>query len=177
MAEGGSVERRRTTAWSSRGARRGDAARRGGHELRELQGRRAPIRTRAWRPSCAAAAGKPLEALKAAPRRRAPAPVPARAHRPRGRRPNSALPTDERLKKFDGANDPALAALALPVRPLPAHLLVAAGHAAGQPPGHLEQGHESHVGFEVHDQHQHGDELLAGRGRRTSPSAPSRCSG
>ena len=77
---------------------------------------------------------------------------------------DSALPTDERLKKFDGANDPALAGAAVPVRPLPADLLVAAGHAAGQPAGDLEQGHESHVGFEVHDQHQHGDELLAGRG-------------
>ena len=83
-----------------------------------------------------------------------------------GASPDSALPTDERLKKFDGANDPALAALLFQFGRYVLISLVACGHAAGQPAGNLEQGHESHVGFEVHDQHQHGDELLAGRGRQ-----------
>ncbi len=52
------------------------------------------------------------------------------------------------------------------VRPLPPHLVVAAGDAAGQPPGPVERQDESPLGFEVHDQHQHRDELLAGRGRQ-----------
>ena len=83
------------------------------------------------------------------------------------RRADSALPTDERLKAFDGTNDPALAALLFQFG---RYLLISSsrpGHAAGQPPGHLEQGPEPDVGLQVHDQHQHRDELLAGRGRRT----------
>ena len=49
-----------------------------------------------------------------------------------------------------------------PVRPLPAHCQLAAGFAAGEPAGHLERQHVAAVGQQVHHQHQHPDELLAG---------------
>ncbi len=80
---------------------------------------------------------------------------------------NSALPTDERLQAFDGTNDPDLAALVFQFGRYLLILVFPAGHPASQPARHLEQGHESHVGFEVHDQHQYRDELLAGRGRES----------
>ena len=50
------------------------------------------------------------------------------------------------------------------------------GTHAGEPAGHLERLARAAVGQQVHDQHQHRDELLAGGGRRTSPSCTSRCS-
>ena len=50
----------------------------------------------------------------------------------------------------------------LPVRPLPAHLKLAAGNAGGESAGNLERVGRSSVGIEVHDQHQHPDDLLAG---------------
>ena len=42
---------------------------------------------------------------------------------------------------------------------------------AGEPPGDLERQLTAAVGQQVHHQHQHRDELLAGGGRPTSPSA------
>ena len=71
---------------------------------------------------------------------------------------------------------PATRGALLPVRPLPADIEFAARHAARQPAGHLERQHEPAVGQQLHHQHQYPDELLAGRGRRTSPTAPSRSS-
>ena len=64
----------------------------------------------------------------------------------------------------------------LPVRPLPADLQLAARRPAGEPPGPLERQHEPALGQQVHDQHQHRDELLAGRADATSASASSRWS-
>ena len=64
----------------------------------------------------------------------------------------------------------------LPVRPLPADLEQPSGQHAGEPPGHLERLARAVVGLQVHDQHQHRDELLAGGGRRTSRSCTRRCS-
>ena len=58
---------------------------------------------------------------------------------------DSARPTDERLQLFTGANDPIAAGAAVPIRPLPAHLVVATGDAAGQPAGSLERRHEPAV--------------------------------
>ena len=83
-----------------------------------------------------------------------------------GSTPSASQPTDERIRNFAGGADPQLAALLLPVRPLPADIEFAARHAAGQPAGHLERQHESAVGQQLHHQHQHPDELLAGRGRQ-----------
>ena len=65
---------------------------------------------------------------------------------------------------------------ALPVRPLPADREQPAGHAAGQPAGHLERRAAAAVELELHHQHQHRDELLAGGDRPISPSCTSRCS-
>jgi len=52
----------------------------------------------------------------------------------------------------------------LPVRALPADRELAAGQPAREPPGPLERRREPRLGQQVHDQHQHRDELLAGRG-------------
>ena len=50
----------------------------------------------------------------------------------------------------------------LPVRALPAHRQLAPRLATRQPPGDLERQPVATVGKQVHDQHQHPDELLAG---------------
>ena len=49
-----------------------------------------------------------------------------------------------------------------PVRPLPADCQLADRLAAGEPAGPLEREHGAAVGQQVHHQHQHRDELLAG---------------
>ena len=54
----------------------------------------------------------------------------------------------------------------VPVRPLPADRVEPAGRAAGEPAGAVERIQRAAVGQQVHGQHQHGDELLAGGGRR-----------
>ena len=59
---------------------------------------------------------------------------------------------------------PGLAATLFPVRALPAHRQLAAGHPAREPAGPLERRAEPGLGEQVHDQHQHRDELLAGGG-------------
>ena len=59
------------------------------------------------------------------------------------------------------------------------YLLIASsrpGHAAGEPPGHLERRGPAAVELELDDQHQHPDELLAGGDRPTWPSCTNRCS-
>ena len=80
-----------------------------------------------------------------------------------GRTSAADQPTDVRIAQHASRQRPAVLRAALPVRPLPADLLVAAGHPAGQPAGHLERLDESTVGLEVHHQRQPADELLAGR--------------
>jgi len=50
-----------------------------------------------------------------------------------------------------------------PVCALPAHRLLAAGHAAGEPAGTVEREHVASLGKQVHHQYQCGNELLAGR--------------
>ena len=99
---------------------------------------------------------------------------------PRGPRPGASesLPARFDLSAGDGelaASDrrasqgvrrrqrPRSGGAVLPVRALPADLLVASRHATGEPPGHLEPVPEPAVGLEVHDQHQPADELLARR--------------
>ena len=87
------------------------------------------------------------------------------------------LPTDERIKRVRRGRRPAAGRALLPVRPLPADRLLAAP--ARSRPTCRASGTSSlqpAVGQQVHDQHQHRDELLAGRGRATWPSATSRCS-
>ena len=63
-----------------------------------------------------------------------------------------------------------------PVRPLLADRQFAARRAARQSAGHLEREHEPALGEQIHDQHQHRDELLAGRDVQSRPSASSRWS-
>ena len=88
--------------------------------------------------------------------------------------PDSALPTDERLRKFTGRQRPRAPRPPLPVRPV---LLVSRRglDVSRRTSRGLERGHQPHVGLQVHDEHQHGDELLAGRGRQPA-SARSHCS-
>ena len=74
----------------------------------------------------------------------------------------AALPADERVAAFASGGDPALAALYFQVRALPAHRQLAPRLAARQSAGHLERQPVAAVGQQVHDQHQHPDELLAG---------------
>ena len=52
----------------------------------------------------------------------------------------------------------------LPVRPLPAAIEFAAGHSARQPARHLGRRPDAAVAGRLSRQHQHPDELLAGRG-------------
>ena len=71
-------------------------------------------------------------------------------------------PTDERVKHFAEGHDPALAAPRVSVRPVPADLLLAPRRSAGDVAGTLERVDEPAVERQVHGQHQHRDELLAG---------------
>ena len=72
-----------------------------------------------------------------------------------GRSGNADLPTDERIAANPQAPDPALAALYFQYGRYLMISFVAPGHAAGEPPGHLERPDRSAVGQQVHDQHQH----------------------
>ena len=72
------------------------------------------------------------------------------------------LPTDERIKDFGERQRPAVRGALLPVWPLPADILLATRGPAGQLAGTLGRQHEPAVGRQIHDQHQHRDELLAG---------------
>ena len=74
-------------------------------------------------------------------------------------------PTDERLKAHrEGQRDREPGGPLLSVRPLSPGLQQPRRRPAGQPPGHLERGRLAALGQQVHHQHQHRDELLAGRG-------------
>ena len=80
-----------------------------------------------------------------------------------GERRRADLPTDERLRRHAaGDPDPGLAALAFHHG---RYLLIAGsrpGHAADDPAGDLERRRAAAVVEQLHDQHQHRDELLAG---------------
>ena len=71
-------------------------------------------------------------------------------------------PTDERIRGVRRRGRSRAGRALLPVRPLPAHRQLAARFAAGQPAGALEREHVAAVGQQIHHQHQHRDELLAG---------------
>nr|WP_274705112.1 glycoside hydrolase N-terminal domain-containing protein [Sphingomonas sp. H160509] len=96
---------------------------------------------------------------------RAPATLRDRAHRsrpdarcrPTYRRAHSP----ERNKRRSGTGG-----IVLQLRPIPADRLVSSRIAALQSSGHLERSRAAALGLQVHDQHQHGDELLAGRADR-----------
>ena len=75
----------------------------------------------------------------------------------------SAVDPDRRARaRVRGRRRPGAGGALLPVRALPAHRQLAAGVAAGQPAGDLERQPDAALGQQVHDQHQHRDELLAG---------------
>ena len=72
------------------------------------------------------------------------------------------VPTDERIRTFGDGTDPGLAALYFQYG---RYLLIsqfADRFPAGESAGPLEREHVAAVGQQVHDQHQHRDELLAG---------------
>nr|WP_290928577.1 glycoside hydrolase family 95 protein [Haliscomenobacter sp.] len=74
---------------------------------------------------------------------------------------SSYLPTNERMLNIQKTADPSLAALVLQLWPLFVDWVFPAWHPARQPARHLEQRHEPRLGFQIHYQHQHRDELLA----------------
>ena len=98
----------------------------------------------------------------------------ARSRRP-GWRPYAA---DRRAARRASRPAPPTSArgAVLPVRPLPADREQPARRSGRESPGHLERLAGAVLGQQVHDQHQHRDELLAGGGRPTSRSCTSRCS-
>ena len=72
------------------------------------------------------------------------------------------LPTDERVRSSESGDDPALAALYFQFG---RYLLICSSRPGTQPAnlqGIWNDQHQAAVGQQVHDQHQHGDELLAG---------------
>ena len=94
-------------------------------------------------------------------RRGAPAPVSPRHARSREQRGGQAA--DRRAHQgFHAGRRSAAGRALLSVRTLPAHLELASGLTAGESPGRLERSDEAALGKQVHDQHQHRDELLAG---------------
>ena len=80
-----------------------------------------------------------------------------------GANADAKLPTDQRIRNFPQSNDPALVSLYFQYGRFLLIGSLAPRRAAGQSAGHLEQRHEPVVGQQVHDQHQHRDELLAGQ--------------
>ena len=81
-----------------------------------------------------------------------------------GRSAAAELPTDERIRANRLGDDPALAALYFDYG---RYLLIASSRAGSQPAnlqGIWNDQRSAAVGIEVHDQHQHRDELLAGAG-------------
>ena len=145
------------------GRRRGHHPGRGGDELPQLQGRRPAIPRRQRRRRSIARRSKSFETLRSAH---------VAEHQRLFRRvtldlgtdadARAARPTSGIARFAERSADPQLAALVLPVRPLPADLQLAPGQPAGQPAGRLERSGQAAVGQQVHDQHQHRDELLAG---------------
>ena len=76
--------------------------------------------------------------------------------------PSQNAPTDERVRSVRRRRGSRSRRALLPVRPLPADCQLTDGFAAGKPSGPLEREHVAAVGQQVHHQHQHRDELLAG---------------
>ena len=110
-----------------------------------------------------AAAARSFESLQTAHTRDFGGPRPARAPR---RRPDAAGREAHRcpLARLRGRRDrPRPRGPLLPVRPLPAHQRVASRQPGSEPAGHLEPAHAAAVEQQLHGQHQHRDELLAGR--------------
>ena len=94
-----------------------------------------------------------------------------------GTSPAAALPTDERIRGFARGERSATGDAALSIRALPDDRVAAVP--GGQPAnlqGIWNDSNKPAVGQQVHRQHQHRDELLAGRSRRTWRSATCRCS-
>ena len=90
----------------------------------------------------------------------------------------ASLPTDERLAKFaEGSDDPQPGGAVLPVRPLPADRRA---RRPGTQPANLQgiwnESIGAALGVQVHRQHQHRDELLAGRADQSGRVPSSRCS-
>ena len=145
------------------------------HQFQEL-----PRRLRRSRRSATPPPSRPLrkKVLRRPPRRthpRSPGALPPRHPRPRhlARRRTAHRPAHRRLRQ---GQRPRAGRPAVPVRPLPADRLQPPRRPAGQPAGHLERLQQARLGQQVHRQHQHRDELLAGRSGQPAgvPVAPVR---
>ena len=157
LTDRGNAQRQRRRRRRPRRRRR-DAAHRGGDQLSDLRGRQ----RRSRRARRGGARSRLAQERRRAARRahpRLPAAVQSRHTRSRVLEARA----DRRARAWvcrRGRSRPRRALL--PVRPLPAHRQLAARFAAGEPAGHLEREHVAAVGQQVHHQHQHRDELLAG---------------
>ena len=152
----GRASRGRREGAARRGRRVRDAAPGRGHEL---QGTRPGGRLRGG-----AAADAAVRRAARTPHGRPPLALPARPPGSRLRRAGHAAHGRASRRRARGSGRPRPRRDLLPVRALPADRQLAAGHPAGEPPGPLERRREPRLGQQVHDQHQHRDELLARRG-------------
>ena len=161
LAQGGHTISRCADRFSG-GRGFGDAADRGGYQLQELQ-RRERRSASSDAANLAAAEKKPFDALRQAhinEHQRLFRRVAARSghHRRREEADRRAHPGFRRP-----ANDPQLAALYFQFG---RYLLISSSRPGGQPAnlqGIWNDEHEPALGQQVHHQHQHRDELLAGR--------------
>ena len=151
---------------SANGRRRGRSRRRrryvahrGGDQLSDRRRRR-----RRSRGACrgGARSGLAQEHRHAARRARPRLPAAVQPRHARSRSLDSSVPTDERVRAFADGDDPGACGALLPVRPLPADCQLAQRVPAGEPAGPVERKHVASLGQQVHHQHQHRDELLAG---------------
>ena len=136
------------------------------HEFRRVRqgtGRRARTRSgRRWRGSTPPPAA-PSRACW--PRTRRTSARCSRACRSRPRPYAAGREADRRppARVRGGRGRPGPRGPLLPVRPLPAHQRLEARQPGAEPAGHLEPAHAAAVEQQLHGQHQHRDELLAGR--------------
>ena len=173
LNEGGTVVGRKGRREGRRRRRRDDAGRRR-HELQDATTTLAPIPRRGSAMYLEHGRGKTVRPASRRSHRRAPAALSPRAvESARKRRPRCGPPTCGCASTIRARtrNWPRLMfqyGRYLLDRQQPARL------PAGQPARHLERGHGPGLGQQVHDEHQPGDELLAGGSRRPCRSASNR---
>ena len=152
---------------------RGDAGARDGHELQRLRQGAGGAGARRGRDRGRRPGRRAGQALGHAPRRtprRSPCALQSRDARPRARH-RAARDADRRADREARRRRSRAGRAAVPVRPLPDDRRQPSRQPADEPAGHLERRDPSAVELELHDQHQHRDELLAGGDRQPRRAA------